>query len=187
MLVCYLLAWDPSPGNGGQPSSLSERPPWIPWLTIKKKKDLEYAIDGQAHKWEDNLICKPPIILLPFTSVLLDLDQCSSSEFNLWLLLFSIRLGAFDGSWLNLMQPTWDLSHILQVQTQRQDQRALSTRKFWQTTEFKPILAIPFLVDHMVYNSKYTWWCWNHQFCQQAAQLVSNFKMKGNCCSSSEV
>lgn len=170
---------------------------WKWWLTIFLKwktpldslvyQDLEYAIDGQAHKWEDNRIWKLPIILLPFASVLLGLDECSSSEFSLWLLLCSIRLRAWNGSWLNLTPPTWDLCHILQVQKQRQVQRGLSTGKLWQTTEFKPILAISCLADHVVYNSKYSWWCWNHQSRQQAAQLVSNFKMKGNYCSSSGV
>lgn len=164
---------------------------WWPAIFLKGKtpldslvnQNLEYGIDGQAHKWEDNCIWKPPVILLPFASVLLSFYECSSSEFSLWLLLCNVRLRVFDGSWLNLTPPTWDLTFCWC----RQDQRGLSAGKLWQMTEFNSILAIPFLADHMVYNSKYSWWCWNHQFCQQAAQLVSNFKMKGNYSSTSGV
>lgn len=165
---------------------------WKWWLTIFRKwktpldalvnQDLEYATDRQAHKWEDNHIWKPRILLLPFATVLVILDEHSSSEFSLWLLLCSIRLRVFDGSWLNLMAPSWDLSHILQIQKQRQDRKGLSMGKLsrWQNaTQFRPFLA-----DHTVYNSQYSWWCCNHQSYQWAAQLVFNFKMKGNCCCS---
>lgn len=120
-------------------------PKWQTPLDSLVNQDLEYAMDGQACKLEDNCIWKPPILFLPFASVLLGLEECSSSEFSLCLLLCSWRLRAFDGSWLPLMPPTWDLSHILQVQNRDRKREVYSPENSGRWQNSNPSWPFPFL------------------------------------------
>lgn len=64
-------------------------------------------------------------------------------EFSLWFRLCNIRLRAFDGSWLNLIPPSWDLSLILQMQKWIREVDPWEDSGRWQnSTQFWPF---PFL------------------------------------------
>lgn len=116
---------------------------------------------------------------------------CCPADFRrvrfLWIqsLILALQYKAQSIWWLLIKFYTTFLRFVPHFADAKMDQRCWSMGRFWQVTEFNPILALPFLADHNINNSKYIWWCCNHQSCQWAAQLVFNFRIKGNCCCSS--
>lgn len=143
---------------------------WLLTIFLKSKmplvallnQNLEYGTAGQARKWENKCDWKPLIIIFSFTFILLILNEYNSFRWDLWLLLCKTRLSVW---WLLIKSPVTFLrsvSYFIAEKAVTEPQRVLSARKLWQMAGFDLVPAFPLLTDHIIYNSKCSWWCCNH-------------------------